>query len=1161
MAPLTMARLGRLARRLGTSRVVDAAVPVLATPYVRSRRGTNIVVSAHYSMQLGINFDDDEAAARHYFHHGWKLGVVPTPFIDAPAVRFSRAASLLLRNQLARIARGGEPRTRWLGTPSRLLGSFDVSEHLDDSGGWVAGLTRRARRDPRSVRLTVGLRELNYEEYIAGCRDLVAASRTALSSAMIDERFYRSQVGGARPVSREAALDDYLANGELDGRALNPFFEAEWYSVADRSQGHRGRPINLFLDFVARGELGQASPHFWGTKYLDSEPVASDGGSILAHFLENAHRDSLTPSSAGVRSITRGQAEALVRSRVRDYHDSLGRLRAHGPVRGHHTSAPRRAQATETCVVFVDEQHLRAASVIQEFAASCAQQSLSGLRVAVIETDDDTRTAQLDELVEASPFIDFVPRNPTDTVGAVVAEILRDAQPDGWTFWTPTQRWRPEFLSSAVAALAEQPGVSAAAVVSPTTPQPWLRSDDALWLDDLDGAGVVLRGTGSRAVLPDPSLDRGIVWHALIGLSASGTAAVLPADLVSRSRQGEDPDLEMRAGANAARSRHLVDFDQDPVGEVTVVIPTYQDWAMTLGAVRHVLQTTGDGVDVVVVDNGSRRPVATILAACFASDVRVTVRRMDRNTDFALGSNVGATTKPARCVVFLNNDTAVQEGWLEPLTGALSEGAGAVQPLLLYGDRTIQTAGTIFLGGFSMPRHLLPAVHPIDLDPAIDDYPFSALTAACLAMEWADVARLRGFDPHYVNGMEDVDLCLRLRADARPLAVRTSSRVVHFESRSPGRMDFQLPNRARFARRWRRVITALDDRAIFDSGPVELRDVVWERLAGSPLWEPRLVLARRDHLAAMVDESAPCLRWAIKTSATGDASGDVWGDTFFASALADALRRYGQEVVVDRASAHVRDSGGWDDVTLTLRGLVPFTPQPGATNLLWVISHPDLVTRQELESGYDRIYSAGEIWAQHVRDRWGVDVHTMLQATDTSKFNLEARGGAAHEVLFVGRTRGVSRPIVSDAIDAGAQLAVFGDDGWDRFIEPRYLKGTGIDNDDLPGAYAGATFVLNDHWRDMAEFGFFSNRLFDAAATGARVISDPVPGMTELFEGQVQSYESVDELRALLDPASDRWPDDSERDRLARSVASEHSFDARARRLLNDALAMRGRNG
>ena len=140
--------------------------------------------------------------------------------------------------------------------------------------------------------------------------------------------------------------------------------------------------------------------------------------------------------------------------------------------------------------------------------------------------------------------------------------------------------------------------------------------------------------------------------------------------------------------------------------KITVVIPTYQDWAMTLGAVRHVLQTTGDGVDVVVVDNGSRRPVATILAACFASDVRVTVRRMDRNTDFALGSNVGATTKPARCVVFLNNDTAVQEGWLEPLTGALSEGAGAVQPLLLYGDRTIQTAGTIFLGGFSMPRHL-----------------------------------------------------------------------------------------------------------------------------------------------------------------------------------------------------------------------------------------------------------------------------------------------------------------------------------------------------------------------------------------------------------------------------------------------------------------------
>ena len=56
----------------------------------------------------------------------------------------------------------------------------------------------------------------------------------------------------------------------------------------------------------------------------------------------------------------------------------------------------------------------------------------------------------------------------------------------------------------------------------------------------------------------------------------------------------------------------------------------------------------------------------------------------------------------------------------------------------------------------------------------------------------------------------------------------------------------------------------------------------------------------------------------------------------------------------------------------------------------------------------------------------------------------------------------------------------------------------------------------------MQAWGFVSNRLFDVLACGTPVISDPVAGMAELFDGAVLEYRGPAELRALV--ASARRP-------------------------------------
>src|SRR5208337_1567183 len=78
-----------------------------------------------------------------------------------------------------------------------------------------------------------------------------------------------------------------------------------------------------------------------------------------------------------------------------------------------------------------------------------------------------------------------------------------------------------------------------------------------------------------------------------------------------------------------------------------------------------------------------------------------------------------------------------------------------------------------------------------------------AVTGACVLVRAATWRRLGGFDEAYVNGCEDVDLCLRARAAGLVNVVALRSRVLHHVSSSPGRKRLDEENTWRLVRRWR----------------------------------------------------------------------------------------------------------------------------------------------------------------------------------------------------------------------------------------------------------------------------------------------------------------------------------------------------------------------
>jgi spore maturation protein CgeB len=276
---------------------------------------------------------------------------------------------------------------------------------------------------------------------------------------------------------------------------------------------------------------------------------------------------------------------------------------------------------------------------------------------------------------------------------------------------------------------------------------------------------------------------------------------------------------------------------------------------------------------------------------------------------------------------------------------------------------------------------------------------------------------------------------------------------------------------------------------------------------------------------------------------------------YFANEIAASLTKLGHTARVDFRNDVIHPDSANDDVVLVLRGVERIRPQAGAINLLWIISHPSRISRHEVKA-FDSVFAASTSWAEKASKRFGREVQSLLQATNPEKFNPKvAEPDTGEEILFLGNTRNEFRQIIRDCIDAGISPAIYGKD-WDRFVSKEVIKGSFVPNEDVAGMYRSAGVVLNDHWPDMAKHGFVSNRLFDAVASGARVVSDDAVCISEVFGESVAVYRTPSELAELCSKANmEMWGSQDEISQRAQQIGNEHSFDQRAKSLVQAALS------
>jgi GT2 family glycosyltransferase/glycosyltransferase involved in cell wall biosynthesis len=278
-----------------------------------------------------------------------------------------------------------------------------------------------------------------------------------------------------------------------------------------------------------------------------------------------------------------------------------------------------------------------------------------------------------------------------------------------------------------------------------------------------------------------------------------------------QSHGAEPCVLQLPDPARPVRAADLV-FPDLAAPRASVIVPVHNQLAMTLACLQSLAaESASSNFEVIVVDDASTDGTGVVLP---------TIRGLrnlhnPQNLGFIGACNAGATLARGEYLVFLNNDTYAQPGWLDALLATFAQhpDTGLAGSKLVYPDGRLQEAGGIVFrdaSGWNYGRFGHPG------DPRYNfvreaDY----CSGAAIAVPRALFTRLGGFDRHFAPAYyEDTDLAMRVRHAGLKVRYQPASVVVHHEGVTSGTdvrtgvKSYQVTNQRKFLERWQPLLAA-----------------------------------------------------------------------------------------------------------------------------------------------------------------------------------------------------------------------------------------------------------------------------------------------------------------------------------------------------------------
>ncbi len=242
--------------------------------------------------------------------------------------------------------------------------------------------------------------------------------------------------------------------------------------------------------------------------------------------------------------------------------------------------------------------------------------------------------------------------------------------------------------------------------------------------------------------------------------------------------------------------------------EVSIIIPVYNQLNYTIKCLYAILQnTSGVTYEVILADDNSSDNTRAIEETI----KNIIYIRNESNLGFLKNCNNAVKYCKGHYILFLNNDTIPQQGWLKPLVDFMENDKliGGVGSKLVFPNGTMQEAGSIIwndgscLGYGRGDDHNKP------------EYSFARevdyCSGASIMFRREQFIELGQFDEIYAPAYyEEADFCMTLRKNGYKVMLIPQSVVVHSEfissTQSKG-IELQRRNRKFFVNKWHDELT------------------------------------------------------------------------------------------------------------------------------------------------------------------------------------------------------------------------------------------------------------------------------------------------------------------------------------------------------------------
>lgn len=247
----------------------------------------------------------------------------------------------------------------------------------------------------------------------------------------------------------------------------------------------------------------------------------------------------------------------------------------------------------------------------------------------------------------------------------------------------------------------------------------------------------------------------------------------------------------------------------------SIIIPVFNKVEYTKKCLEALFKNTpGDIYEIIVVDNASSDETPEFLKRMIN---KLEVITNQENMGFTSACNQGAKIAKGNYLVFLNNDTEPQPGWLESMVKLAESDSkiGIVGSKLVYPDGRLQEAGGIIFcdgSGSNFGRGGNPYEEGFN-DACEVDY----CSGACLLVRKELFENIGGMDHRYSPAYyEETDLCFAAREKGYTVMYTPNSVVIHHESitagddTSSGFKKYLEINRIKFVEKWKDALTLQD---------------------------------------------------------------------------------------------------------------------------------------------------------------------------------------------------------------------------------------------------------------------------------------------------------------------------------------------------------------